>query len=140
MRVLALLLVVVGCGSRSTGLTDAELAEARPRLAKMRAEVATYPAGKRRFGVVVEPFGSQRPDAVQAFVNTRATALAACLPGLELDVIVAWNATKLRDVAVVDRDGNRQAPAERCLRGELDQSRLAQPVSPGMLYLVPTAL
>jgi hypothetical protein len=126
-----LVLIVLGCGPKDPD---------QVRLAGMRADVARNPAGKRRFGVIVEPFGSQRPDAVQAWVNARNEALRACLPDPKLGVVVVWDAAAITTIRVTAADGARSAPGERCLAEELAESRLARPVAPGKLYLVASAL
>jgi hypothetical protein len=129
---LVLVLLVVACSSPP--------GPERERLAQLRADVAKHPAGKRRFGVVVEPFGAQRPDAVQAWVNARVDALRACLPDPALGVVVSWDASRITEVVVMSPRGERSAPAERCLAAELATSRLARPVAAGRLYLVAAAL
>ncbi len=146
----ALTLTLGGCERRpgpareSATLTRAELDAAHDRLARARDDLRARPFAARLVAILVEPFGSQRNANVQAFFNVEAAALWACAAGAPVpaavDVVVAYDAGAIVDLAAFGADRVRLPDVEACLRARFAGSPLADPVAPGRMLFIPAAL
>jgi hypothetical protein len=135
----------LACTSRSEAparLTRAELAEAHAQAVGARAAIEQNRKAARRLGILIEPPGSQRNDDVQAFFNAKREPLWSCLfrDATDCDVVIAYDARTIVDIAVFDATLARRPRAEGCLAVYLADSPFVPPLAPGRILLVPPAI